>query len=570
MRNPLTASTRRAISLAAITLAPAACVLALGAPSAGGLAPGGVWHGVIAPSDGQLADATPHEALLGAPAQRRGAVVPDIINGQESSIAQFPWQVFVATLVELGGGNVLELDCGGSILDATHILTAAHCVDHENSTETYPASDMRVIAGASNVAEFEAHLIAPAGSQEVHVARVRVHPYYSPLPNIKDDAAVLELAAPLELSAAASAQPIPLVATAATPAPGAALSLSGYGKENGAEEALPNGKLYSTSLTAISSDACRNLDGANSAVILCAYGTSSAGCQGDSGGPLTEGSPPVEVGMVDFGEKGCPTDSAAGFTNLAAPEVRAFIEGSESPPVAARQTSPAVLRGLASPVDFSPLTCEPGSWSGSPSFTYTFQTDDAAATVLQSGPSTVYAPSTSVVGHPVVCVVQASNPGGVSTTRTGTTPPITADSAAPVDAISALKCHLRTCTLSVAAADPNRTPIGVEPWVSYEVTSRCPGRHRHGHGGKPAKQPLCHRTSALILPVNGVTGQIYQVTASGLPYNETITFNAVATNAAGLRARPVFRSTTLHPPHAAKKPVRRTGHGHSKHGHSKH
>ena len=35
MRNPLTASTRRAISLAAITLAPAACVLALGAPSAG-------------------------------------------------------------------------------------------------------------------------------------------------------------------------------------------------------------------------------------------------------------------------------------------------------------------------------------------------------------------------------------------------------------------------------------------------------------------------------------------------------------------------------------------------------
>ena len=81
-------------------------------------------------------------------------------------------------------------------------------------------------------------------------------------------------------------------------------------------------------------------------MLLCALGASSSTCQGDSGGPLTEGSPPVEVGIVDFGEQGCPADSAAGFTNVAAPEVRAFIEGSESPPVAARPTSPPVIRAV--------------------------------------------------------------------------------------------------------------------------------------------------------------------------------------------------------------------------------
>ena len=64
---------------------------------------------------------------------------------------------------------------------------------------------------------------------------------------------------------------------------------------------------------------------------------------------------------MDFGAKECPVGVPDVFTNVAAPEIRAFIEGSESPPIAARPTSPPVLKpaGVA-PVDFSPLTCEPG------------------------------------------------------------------------------------------------------------------------------------------------------------------------------------------------------------------
>ena len=494
----------------------------------------------------------------GAASLREDPLVPEIINGQEASISQYPWQVFVMTLVEEGQAT-LELNCGGSILDSTHILTAAHCIDHEGSTTTYPAEDIRVLAGASDVASFKLpNLSVPLGAQERRVVRARVHPYYSPLPNIKDDAAVLELASPLELSAQANAQAIPLVAPGATPAAGTPLSLSGYGKENGAENVDSNGKLYSTSLIAISADACRDLAGANSAVLMCAYGANSAGCQGDSGGPLTEGSPAVEVGMVDFGEKGCPTGRPAGFTNLAAPEVRDFIEGSESPPIAPRASSPPVLRSVGStPVDYSPLTCEPGAWSGSPSFTYGFQVENSSAQVLQSGPAAVFAPPASAIGASLVCVVQASNPGGVATARSGSTQAIASDSAAPVSSISGLSCRLRSCTLSISAADPNALALGVESWVSYEVSAKCPAKG--ARKGRSARRRVCHWTNSAILPVRNPAGGVYHATATGLPYDKSVTFTAMVTNAAGLRpARPAVRFVTLHPPKKSKRVARHT------------
>src|ERR1039458_4326678 len=292
MRHLLTGSIRRLTSPIPAILGLTVCVLALQASSAD------------------------------ASGLNEDPLVPYIVGGQEASISQFPWQVYVVRYDKTEGTGAA---CGGSILDATHILTAAHCVDHEGNTTTYPAGDVAVLAGASDVSAST----PPPGSQLMLVSRIRVDPYYSPLPNIKDDVAVLELSSPLELSAAASAQAIPLVPTGATPAPGTVLSLSGYGKQEGAEKAEPKGKLSSTTLAAISSDACREAVGVNSAVLLCAAGASSSACGGDSGGPLTEGNPPVEVGVVDFGGTTCPVGQINGFPNVAAAEVRAFIEGSE-------------------------------------------------------------------------------------------------------------------------------------------------------------------------------------------------------------------------------------------------
>ncbi len=412
---------------------------------------------VLAPSAGATSTVVKERLALAArvaPLSQR--LAPQIIGGQETSIEQVPWQVFVL-VVAVENGSVIELGCGGSILSPTEVLTAAHCVTHEGTTIKYPASSVLVSSGTSNVSELVEGLVSPVGSQTVAVSNVRVHPYYSVSP-IHDDNAVLTLNEPLNLSGP-RAKAISLVPIGATPPGGTPLALSGFGKQNGAANAEPNWKLYSTTgLSAVSSDACRDLVDPESAVLLCASGPTSAGCQGDSGGPLTEGSPPVEVGTVDFGLFGCPTGSSAAFSNVAAPEVRDFIEGSETPPIAPRQTGPAVIKASGPPpVVLSPETCEAGAWSGSPSFTYTFQTEAGAPQVLQSGPSNVFTPPTSAVGAQIVCIVQAANAGGVATGRSGVLPALAADTRQPTGAISGLSCRGQSCCCRSPRPTPTRS-----------------------------------------------------------------------------------------------------------------
>jgi hypothetical protein len=518
MSHPPCQALRRPLTLIAAIIALTACILALEGPS--------------------VSAAAPAEAPL----------VPYIVGGQEASIAQFPWQVYLEGNFEEHGVHVVAA-CGGSILDSTHILTAAHCVDAEGTTSQHPAGDFTVVAGVST-----SYAAAPT-RQVTGVIQIRTHPYYTLLPETRDDVAVLTLSKALTLSPAMDAQAIPLVATGATPAPGTALSVSGYGLESGAQGSEPNGKLYSTSLTAVGSDPCRAAVGVNSAVLLCAISATSSTCQGDSGGALTEGSPAVQVGIVDFGLQGCPAGRPSGFTNVAAPEVRAFIEGSESPPIAARPTvAPAIKAVGATPVDYSPLTCNAGTWSGSPSFTYTFVVEDASQRVLQSGPSNVYGPPASLVDFPIVCIVQASNAGGVSTYRSATSPPIAADTAHPASSQSALKCHLQACTLSIAASDPNSVPLGVVSRASYVVNARCPVKK-----GRKARASHCKRTVKLPMALSNTSPGHYRASVTRLPYGKRITFTTLVTNAAGLRPlRPLTRSATLRPP--SKKSRAKSGH----------
>ena len=484
---------------------------------------------------------------LGAPpvsaaTSAEGPLVPYIVGGQEASISQFPWQVYLEANFEENGSHVVGA-CGGSILDSTHILTAAHCVDVEGTTVQHPAGDFTVVAGDS-----ESYGATPT-RQVAGVEHIRTHPYYALLPETKDDVAVLTLSKALTLSGAMDAEAIPLISSGATPAPGTTLSVSGYGLQSGAQGSEPDGRLYSTSLTAVASDPCRAAVGVNSAVLLCAISATSATCRGDSGGALTEGSPAAQVGIVDFGLEGCPVNRPGGFTNVAAPEVRAFIEGSESPPVAARPTSPPLIKAVgSSPVDYSPLTCEPGTWSGSPSFTYTFQVEDASQRVLQSGPSNVYSPPSSLIDLPLVCIVQASNAGGVTTYRSATSPAISPDTVRPSSSLGAPRCHLRACTLSIAASDPNAVALGIQARASYVVAARCPARKAKSRGRRSAGR-ACKRTVNVAMSLSSTSAGHYRAAARALPYGKRITFTTLVTNAAGLRPRkPLVRAVTLHPP----------------------
>ena len=471
-----------------------------------------------------------------------GPLAPYIVGGQRTSIEQLPWQVYVEGGPFEEGAGTITTSCGGSILDTTHILTAAHCTDVEGATTPRP-DRYEILAGDSSE-----NPVLSATAQVRKVASIRRDPLYTASP-ISDDVAILTLETPLELSAAKHAQAIGLVAVGASPAPGTPLEVSGYGKQEGAEAARPSGELFSATLTAISSDACRDQVGANSAVLLCAVAANSSTCQGDSGGPLTQGSPAVQVGIVDFGLRECPVGQPDVFTNLAAPEIRAFIEGSESPPIAPRPSLPPAIRPFgATAVDFGPLTCQPGAWSGSPSFTYTFQTEGAAAQALQSGPGELYTAPASLVGAQLVCVVEASNAGGLSTARSAATPVLAPDTTVPLATIRALHCHLRACTLTIRASDPNGAALGVRAWASYGVGARCPLKRR-GRARRATAATACHRIATVVMAARTVSPGVFQASLGRLPYNERVTFTAVVTNAAGLHpARALTRATTLRPP----------------------
>jgi Trypsin len=355
-----------------------------------------------------------------AGATRQQLAHPAIVGGSEISIVQAPWQVAVEAVIpeETGASSIL---CGGSILDSSHILTAAHCVFDSKTGHLIAAEDFTVYAGTADLAAVE------AGEQERAVTGVRAHPYYVYAPVsgggvAPDDVAVLTLRQPLALGLAAAT--IPLLSAGLGAQEGTAVNLTGFGRQN--PEAEVNGKLYSLAMTVGYSREC---GGENDAVLLCAKSPSGTPCNGDSGSALTLGSGATLAGVEDdyfliSGQK-CAAGAENALANVAAPEIQDFLDGSEEPPRAPRGGG-AVIR--EAPINDGLMSCEPGHWSGNPAFTYTFF-DSTDAQILQQGASTTYAVPAAELGHLILCEVQASNAGG---TGIGRTPPLNATAAAPL------------------------------------------------------------------------------------------------------------------------------------------
>lgn len=484
-----------------------------------------------------------HDSLLSSP----DALVPYIVNGRVTSIFEYPWQAYI----RVSEGGEQTASCGGAILSYSTVITAAHCVTQPGTTTPVLGGEIVVLVGATEINP-TTRQVTPSTHQEELVTNVRIDPLYSPeSDHLKDDVALLTVQNSLALSPAIQTSEIHLVAPGATPAAGTAMTVTGYGRETGVEATgnQPDGKLYAAPMTALSSDACRSDVGANSAVLLCAQSTTSATCEGDSGGPLVEGDPAVLVGLVDSGPRECPVNQPDLFTNLAAPEVRDFVEGVSPIAVAARPVSPPTIKSVGNnPVDTSPLTCEPGTWSESPTFSYTFQLENGPGKALQSGTSNVYVPPKAIVGSRLVCIVQANNAGGVSTARSATTAPVAGDTSPPTSSITAPpKCHLNTCTLDISASDPNDGGINLDASASYLIARCFPA----GRTKARAAQTPCDKTKTFRMALRRGSRGSYQASISRLPYGQRIAFSVLATDAAGLKQdRPVLASITLHRRHA--------------------
>jgi hypothetical protein len=436
---------------------------------------------------------------------------PRVIGGTPSPVEAAPWSVYLALANP-------KASCGGAVLDAIHVLTAAHCAVPDGTSRIRQPAEIDVLAGASDVHTWVPGQPPPAGAQPRAVARVSVHPYYD-APSKSDDIAVLTLAQPLSL-ATPQVKPLALAPVGAGLAPGTVVRTIGYGQQRVAQP--PDGRLYAAVLTVTGDDSCSSLIGRNSAVMTCASSPVGTPCHGDSGSALAAGTPLVEIGLFSGMVDPCGTSPAV-FTDVTAPEVRAFVDGAPTIPIAPRQLAPAVLNGLRVPVDGSRLTCNPGTWSGAPSLTYVFMTNTASPQILQSGDFNAYTLTRSAIGQPVVCAVLATNAGGTTTERSGTTPPVAADTVAPVARIASRRCVRRRCRLAIEARDPNSDgPLAVSANVSYRVRARCRTSHRH----------RCTKTLSRPLTVSAIGGIRFLAVSRDLPYTR-VRFTVRVVDAAG-------------------------------------
>ena len=279
---------------------------------------------------------------------------PRIVGGAGVSIADFPFQV---ALYDPHAGSVAAgFFCGGVIVDATHVATAAHCAIDDTTGRVTSPRNIAVMAGSGRLGEAGG---APSGGAiEDPAAATSLDPSYEPATN-DYDAAVIRLAHPLwqgpipAIDGRSNVAPIPvsaaLAATYADPNTATApilATVSGWGDtraesagSQGLDGAYPT-NLQATQLPLMNLGTCGNAYGGpfSSQLItprmLCAgvQGGGRDSCFGDSGGPLVVDREParppgdyVLAGLVSFGEGCAQPESPGVYTAIADPAIAAFL-----------------------------------------------------------------------------------------------------------------------------------------------------------------------------------------------------------------------------------------------------
>jgi secreted trypsin-like serine protease len=201
----------------------------------------------------------------------------EIVGGTATTIDRVPWQVAITT-------NAGFQFCGGSILNASWVVTAQHCVADLSS-------NMRVVAGVTRISQ-------SASGQIRAVNAVATNPGFID-PTVGRDIALVHLATPLDLSGP-NARAIPLV-TAADAAAGATnagvvATVTGWGTLSEGARTSPD-VLQIVDVPIVSNAQASQLYGQTITADQLAAGFVGVGgkdsCQGDSGGPIT-----VSVGGV--------------------------------------------------------------------------------------------------------------------------------------------------------------------------------------------------------------------------------------------------------------------------------
>eukprot|EP00112_Aurelia_sp_Birch-Aquarium-sp1_P017384 Seg402.2 transcript_id=Seg402.2/GoldUCD/mRNA.D3Y31 product=Ovochymase-1 protein_id=Seg402.2/GoldUCD/D3Y31 len=218
-----------------------------------------------------------------------------VIGGYDARPGAWPWQV---ALYYNGGFH-----CGGSLVNANWLVTAAHCVERTNPR------GFEIVLGEHN------RNVNEGSEQRFKAKRAFTHPKYNKQP-LDSDIALIKLDRPVRFNS--RIQPICLPRDGRSAPPGSLCYITGWGKMR-----HPGGSatvLQQSPLKVVSNGVCHNLNKPNTRIsitsnMICAgYGPNDrrGGCHGDSGGPFVckIAGRYVLQGAVSWGSGRCSTRDA--------------------------------------------------------------------------------------------------------------------------------------------------------------------------------------------------------------------------------------------------------------------
>lgn len=230
------------------------------------------------------AQALPEETLTTTGTEPAlGSLSPQIVYGTVTSVSTRPYQVSVTPYNSMSGW------CGGTLISANWVLTAAHCVTGQS------VSNMRIRAGIND--------LTTSGGQIRTPSQIIVHPYYSSASS-GYDIALMRVSTAFTLGSTVQTAALPgSTAESVLDVNGKSATVSGWGKTETGYASPRALREVTIPITPTGSDC-----GTRPNNTICGkYSAGRDSCNGDSGGPLAApyNGKYYVLGIVSYGPAEC-------------------------------------------------------------------------------------------------------------------------------------------------------------------------------------------------------------------------------------------------------------------------
>ncbi|XP_073967387.1 venom protease-like [Choristoneura fumiferana] len=247
------------------------------------------------------------------PTHNASDILPDgyVAGGAPARVGEYPW---MARLTIMNRKKRVSYMCAGSLISNRHILSAAHCFEHDIKYYT----DIKIYLGEYNTDSYPEDCAGGrcTKNQVVYPDKLYSHPAYNSK-TITNDIALLRLQKRASLSATIKPIPLPPFDLDMPGNDGALVYIAGWGRT---EKGYHSSILMTTEVSLISKKKCLARDPHVPAGHFCAGDPNGKDtCPGDSGGPLVMyyKKKPYLSGVVSYGpDVKCGTSKAGYYINV--------------------------------------------------------------------------------------------------------------------------------------------------------------------------------------------------------------------------------------------------------------